>query len=200
MSKRIVVMPAYNAAQTLVWTYAAIPTDEVAEVILVDDGSADETADVARRLGLDVIVHPHNAGYGANQKTCYMEALRLGADGDLGCAYEKLVDRLLTSPAYGEHWAHAWLDLARYGDTHGLHLDNQRSIWPYRDWLIAAFNRNKKSVVIDLKSPEGLALAKRLAGTAEPFLPARRERLQTPQRAVAPPSIARQTQLAVERR
>jgi glycosyltransferase involved in cell wall biosynthesis len=80
MSKRIVVMPAYNAAQTLVWTYAAIPTDEIAEVILVDDGSADETADVARRLGLDVIVHPHNAGYGANQKTCYMEALRLGAD------------------------------------------------------------------------------------------------------------------------
>ncbi len=80
MSKRIVVMPAYNAAQTLVWTYAAIPLDSVSEVILVDDGSIDDTADIARRLGLDVIVHPHNAGYGANQKTCYMEALRLGAD------------------------------------------------------------------------------------------------------------------------
>jgi glycosyltransferase involved in cell wall biosynthesis len=73
-------MPAYNAAQTLVWTYAAIPKDTVAEVILVDDGSADDTVEVARRLGLEVIVHPHNAGYGANQKTCYMEALRRGAD------------------------------------------------------------------------------------------------------------------------
>ena len=80
MSKCIVVMPAYNAAQTLVWTYAAIPKDIIDEVILVDDGSADDTVDVARRLGLNVIVHPHNAGYGANQKTCYMEALRLGAD------------------------------------------------------------------------------------------------------------------------
>lgn len=80
MGKRIIVMPAYNAAQTLVWTYAAIPRDQVDEVILVDDGSADNTVEVAHRLGLNVIVHPHNAGYGANQKTCYMEALRLGAD------------------------------------------------------------------------------------------------------------------------
>lgn len=80
MSKRIITMPAYNAAQTLVWTYAAIPKDDVSGIILVDDGSADNTVEVARRLGLDVIVHPHNAGYGANQKTGYMEALRLGAD------------------------------------------------------------------------------------------------------------------------
>lgn len=80
MSKRVVVMPAYNAAQTLVWTYAAIPTEGIAEVILVDDGSADGTVETANRLGLNVIVHPHNAGYGANQKTCYMEALRLKAD------------------------------------------------------------------------------------------------------------------------
>ena len=80
MSKRIITMPAYNAAQTLVWTYAAIPKDEVSEIILVDDGSADDTVEIARRLGLDVIVHPHNAGYGANQKTGYMEALRHGAD------------------------------------------------------------------------------------------------------------------------
>ncbi len=58
-------------------------------------------------------------------------------------AYEKLVDRLLDSPRYGEHMARNWLDLARYGDTHGLHLDNVRSIWPYRDWLINAFNNNK---------------------------------------------------------
>lgn len=58
-------------------------------------------------------------------------------------AYEKLVDRLLASPRYGEHMARHWLDVARYGDTHGLHLDNYRSIWPYRDWVIQAFNRNQ---------------------------------------------------------
>jgi hypothetical protein len=57
-------------------------------------------------------------------------------------AYEKVVDRLLASPRYGEHMTRYWLDAARYGDTHGLHLDNIRSIWPYRDWLIKAFNDN----------------------------------------------------------
>ncbi|HJT77665.1 MAG TPA: PSD1 and planctomycete cytochrome C domain-containing protein, partial [Gemmataceae bacterium] len=57
-------------------------------------------------------------------------------------AYEKVVDRLLKSPRYGEHMARHWLDLARYGDTHGLHLDNYREIWPYRDWVIRAFNAN----------------------------------------------------------
>lgn len=57
-------------------------------------------------------------------------------------AYERVVDRLLNSARYGEHMARDWLDAARYGDTHGLHLDNERSIWPYRDWVISAFNRN----------------------------------------------------------
>ena len=57
-------------------------------------------------------------------------------------AYEKLVDRLLNSKAYGEHRARYWLDAARYGDTHGLHLDNVREIWPYRDWVIGAYNDN----------------------------------------------------------
>jgi len=57
-------------------------------------------------------------------------------------AYERLVDRLLASPRYGEHMAHYWLDAARYGDTHGLHLDNERSMWAYRDWVVSAFNRN----------------------------------------------------------
>ncbi|MGC8639163.1 MAG: PSD1 and planctomycete cytochrome C domain-containing protein [Isosphaeraceae bacterium] len=58
-------------------------------------------------------------------------------------AYEKVVDRLLDCPRYGEHMARFWLDAARYGDTHGLHLDNYREIWPYRDWVINAFNANK---------------------------------------------------------
>ena len=57
-------------------------------------------------------------------------------------AYEKVVDRLLDSPRYGEHMARYWLDAARYGDTHGLHLDNNRSMWPWRDWVINAYNAN----------------------------------------------------------
>ncbi len=57
-------------------------------------------------------------------------------------AYERAVDRLLASPRYGEHMARSWLDAARYGDTHGLSLDNERGIWPYRDWVIDAFNAN----------------------------------------------------------
>ena len=58
-------------------------------------------------------------------------------------AYERLVDRLLDSNTYGEHQARIWLDAARYADTHGLHLDNYREIWPYRDWVVKAFNDNK---------------------------------------------------------
>lgn len=57
-------------------------------------------------------------------------------------AYERVVERLLSSPRYGEQMARYWLDVARYGDTHGLHLDNERSIWPYRDWVVGAFNGN----------------------------------------------------------
>ncbi len=57
-------------------------------------------------------------------------------------AYEKAVDRLLNSKRYGEHMARFWLDAARYGDTHGLHLDNYREMWPYRDWVVRALNRN----------------------------------------------------------
>jgi len=58
-------------------------------------------------------------------------------------AYERLVDALLASPHYGEHQARYWLDAVRYGDTHGLHLDNKRAIYPYRDWVVRAFNRNQ---------------------------------------------------------
>ena len=57
-------------------------------------------------------------------------------------AYERVVDRLMSSPRYGEHMARGWLDAARYADTHGLHLDNERSMWPYRDWVVKAFNDN----------------------------------------------------------
>lgn len=73
-------MPAFNAAKTLAETYASIPSDVVTKVLLVDDGSHDQTPEIAADLGIETIVHPHNVGYGGNQKTCYMEALRRGAD------------------------------------------------------------------------------------------------------------------------
>jgi glycosyltransferase involved in cell wall biosynthesis len=73
-------MPAYNAARTLERTYADIPHDLVHHVILVDDVSKDETVEVAKRLGIEVIVHRQNLGYGGNQKTCYDRALEWGAD------------------------------------------------------------------------------------------------------------------------
>ena len=76
----VVVMPAYNAEKTLISTYGEIPVDYVDEIILVDDASRDGTVEVARKLGIRTVVHPKNRGYGGNQKTCYTEALRLGAD------------------------------------------------------------------------------------------------------------------------
>jgi glycosyltransferase involved in cell wall biosynthesis len=78
--KVVVVMPAYNAGKTLRLTYEDLPKDHVSLVILVDDGSTDHTLEVARDLQLEVFVHNRNYGYGANQKTCYTEALRAGAD------------------------------------------------------------------------------------------------------------------------
>jgi glycosyltransferase involved in cell wall biosynthesis len=78
--KVVVVMPAYNAGRTLRLTYEELPKDAVNLVILVDDGSTDATLDIARQLGLEIFVHNRNYGYGANQKTCYTEALRAGAD------------------------------------------------------------------------------------------------------------------------
>ena len=78
--KVIAVMPAMNAAKTLERTVNAIPRDFVDEVILVDDRSTDETRELARRLPIRLVWHPHNAGYGANQKTCYLEALQRDAD------------------------------------------------------------------------------------------------------------------------
>ena len=81
LGKRIVVvMPAYHAGRTLEATWRDLPHDIVDQVVVVDDASDDDTVAVARALGLDVILHPHNMGYGANQKTCYKEAIARGAD------------------------------------------------------------------------------------------------------------------------
>ena len=76
----VLVMPAYNAAQTLERTYRNIPAEWVTRIILVDDASRDATLDVAQGLPLEVIRHHRNVGYGCNQKTCYTAALRDGAD------------------------------------------------------------------------------------------------------------------------
>ena len=78
--KIVAVLPAYNAEKTLEKTIRDIPTGSVSEIILVDDGSKDGTVELSRKLGLITIVHDRNRGYGGNQKTCYGEALKRGAD------------------------------------------------------------------------------------------------------------------------
>ena len=76
----VVVMPAFNAARTIEQTVHEIPMDLVDVVVVTDDASGDDTVGIAKRLGLHTLVHERNRGYGGNQKTCYTEALRLGAD------------------------------------------------------------------------------------------------------------------------
>jgi len=78
--KVVIVMPAYNAEQTLRRTYAEIPHEIVDDIVLVDDASQDHTARVSKELGINTIVHEQNTGYGGNQKTCYKTAVSLGAD------------------------------------------------------------------------------------------------------------------------
>lgn len=91
-----------------------------------------DRATLARRLALDITGLPPTA-----QQVAAFEA------DSRPDAYERYVDALLADPAYGEHQARYWLDAARYADTHGLHLDNYREIWPYRDWVVRAFNANQ---------------------------------------------------------
>jgi glycosyltransferase involved in cell wall biosynthesis len=105
--KVVVVLPAYNAAKTLEITYGEIPFEFVDDVVLVDDASRDDTAEVARRLNITTIVHEQNKGYGGNQKTCYRAALDLGADivVMLHPDYQytpKLVTSIAAMIAYGE--------------------------------------------------------------------------------------------------
>src|SRR5205085_4033137 len=78
--KIVAVMPAYNAESTLAATLADFPVGSVDEILVVDDGSTDRTVQVAHEMGLTVIEHPENRGYGGNQKTCYRHALERGAD------------------------------------------------------------------------------------------------------------------------
>lgn len=105
--------------------------EKMNEQALSPNPEADKTT-LARRLSLDLAGLPLDP----------QEIDRFLSDSSPD-AYENLVDRLLATPAFGEHQARYWLDAARYSDTHGLHLDNYREIWPYRDWVIDAFNDNK---------------------------------------------------------
>lgn len=106
--KLIAVLPAYNAANTLAQTYGEIPLDFVDEVLLVDDKSSDATVHLAKEMGLTVFLHKQNLGYGRNQKTCYREALKSGADIIimLHPDYQyspKLIVSLAAMIAYGEY-------------------------------------------------------------------------------------------------
>jgi glycosyltransferase involved in cell wall biosynthesis len=105
--KVVIVLPAYNAAKTLEMTYREIPAGFADDVVLVDDASWDGTATVAHELGIKVIIHEKNIGYGGNQKTCYRTALELGADIVimLHPDYQytpKLIPTMATMIAYGE--------------------------------------------------------------------------------------------------
>ena len=86
---------------------------------------------LARRAALDVTGLPPEPDH-----------LRDFLDDNRPGAYERYLDRLFALPGYGEHRARYWLDAARYADTHGIHIDNYREMWPYRDWVIQAYNRN----------------------------------------------------------
>jgi glycosyltransferase involved in cell wall biosynthesis len=105
--KVVIVLPAYNAARTLEMTYKQIPSEFVDDIVLVDDASWDDTSKVAHDLGIKVIIHERNTGYGGNQKTCYRTALELGADIIimLHPDYQytpKLIPAMATMIAYGE--------------------------------------------------------------------------------------------------
>ena len=105
--KIIVVMPAYNAENTLEKTYSEIPFDIVDDVILVDDASRDRTPELSRRMGIHTIIHEKTLGYGGNQKSCYRAALNLGADIVIMVHPDyqytpKLVPAMASMIAYGE--------------------------------------------------------------------------------------------------
>ena len=112
------------------------PVDRFVRARLEEEGLAPspaaDRATLLRRVTLDLTGVPPTIGE--------LDAFLADERPD---AYERVVDRLLASPRYGETMARWWLDAARYGDTHGYHLDNERSIWPYRDWVIRAFDENK---------------------------------------------------------
>lgn len=150
--KVIAVLPAYNAAKTLERTVADISRDWVNDIILVDDASNDETVKVAKNLGLQVFVHPKNLGYGANQKTCYAQALQAGADIAVmvhpdhqydSCAIPQLIEPLLkgeTDAVFGSRMM-----------TKGSALAGGMPYWKY---LANIFLTSIENLVLGLKLTE----------------------------------------------
>src|SRR6185295_15383913 len=126
--------PAPPVAKNAKWTRNPIDNFILARLEAAGLAPAPEAdrRTLARRLSLDLT--------GLPPEPELVEGFLSDASAD---AYEKLVDKLLASPRYGEHRTRYWMDAARYADTHGLHFDNFRDIWPYRDWIIASFNRNQ---------------------------------------------------------
>ena len=125
--------PAEPVVNNAAWTHNAIDRfvlRKLEQVGLQPNDVADRRT-LLRRVTLDLTGMPPTRD----------ELQAFLTDRDAG-AFERVVDRLLTTPAYGEHMARYWLDAARYGDTHGLHLDNYREMWPYRDWVVRAFCDN----------------------------------------------------------
>lgn len=126
--------PAVPAVKQTQWARGVVDTFILARLEkagMAPSAEADK-ASLIRRVSYDLTGLPPTPE----------EAAAFLADREPG-AYENLVDRLLASPRYGEHRARYWLDVARYGDSHGLHGDYERSVWPYRDYVIRAFNANK---------------------------------------------------------
>jgi mono/diheme cytochrome c family protein len=115
--------------------WARVPLDQFVLAALEAEGLSPEPeaepATLARRVALDLTGLPPDP----DELAAFLAEPSPGA-------YGRFVDRLLESPRFGEHRARYWLDAARYGDTHGLHLDNYREIYPYRDWVVGAFNAN----------------------------------------------------------
>ena len=126
---------AFIAPEKAVVPAGRNPIDHFVLAKLADEGLtpglAADRRTLARRLALDLT--------GLPPEPREVEAFLADKSAN---AYEKLVDRYLASPRYGEHRARYWLDAARYADTHGIHVDNYREMWPYRDWVIRAFNSN----------------------------------------------------------
>ena len=126
--------PELPAVEHRDWPRHALDTfvlDRIEAAGLEPSAPAD-VASLVRRVYLDLIGLPPLP----EELDAFERCGRLFLD----AAYERLVDRLLASPRYGERWARKWLDLARYADTNGYEKDRDRSIWPYRDWVIAALN------------------------------------------------------------
>jgi len=131
---RAPVRPAVPEVRQAGWTRNAVDRFVLARLEKLGLSPAPEAPRhiLARRLSYDLTGLPPDPAD--------VDAFVRSADPEAD--YERLVDKYLNSPHYGEHRARYWLDAARYGDTHGLHIDNYREMWPYRDWVIRAFNEN----------------------------------------------------------